>query len=96
MQINNEVIGCTRLQHRGSNLTEIEFPDLAKLLSITCPFKTRLQEVKFYIATGQQQLSPNFTPIGIKLQATMHQFQAILLNFMEKFNKAYHTTINSL
>ena len=57
--------------------------------------KTRLQEVRFYIATDQQQLCPNLTPIGIKLQATMHQFWLGLLTFIEKLNKVHNTTINS-
>ena len=67
-------------------------PNLAKLLKVaSIQNKTTRSQVLHC-----SRPTATLTPIGIKLQATMHQFQASLLTFIEKFNKVYHTTTNSL
>ena len=56
MHIKNEVIGCTRLQHRGSNLTEIEIAKHREITKCSIHLKRDYKKSSFTL----KQTNSNF------------------------------------
>ena len=56
IHINNEVIGCTRLQHQGSNLTEIKIAKPREVTEYSIHLKQDYKKSSFTF----QQTNSNF------------------------------------
>ena len=56
MHISNEAIGCTRLQHQGSNLTEIEIAKFREIMEYNIHLKQDHKNSSFTL----QQTNSNF------------------------------------
>ena len=56
MHINNEVTGCTRLQDRGSNLTEVEIAKPSEITGYGIHLRQDYKKSSFTL----QQLNSNF------------------------------------